>query len=374
MKRFVKSATFEKLDVVNVMKDITANLKRLLPTRCRYFTNPQYTELKVIHCPDKAALANAVKKLLTELGYTVFDTPREEYDMAAVNGNAFCAIWVDDVKWDDYCVIDLNCDHGNVIFEDWYDESVVANTQIKASSDRELPAGYLKTTKFSTPSIKTDDQRNALEALEIAISEKFKQFDDFMNRQAYLTSETSWTGKIREYIEGYLITLEGTRSGFQAFVQGDKVIRKPRLLSKCRGEYDVDGNEGQVYWMSRNKIKPEDLLVEAGRRIYDAITSHESSCSFDFAHDGYYKASDIDRAVNIACDAANVVLLGTDYREVDYSQYHEYDDVVVSQCGFDFEWSSNAPYVAEVIEDTLAKELQAISCELIGIDFYSRED
>ena len=34
--------------------------------------------------------------------------------------------------------------------------------------------GYLQTTKFTTPSIKTDDQRNALEAFEIAVIEKQK--------------------------------------------------------------------------------------------------------------------------------------------------------------------------------------------------------
>ena len=60
----------------------------------------------------------------------------------------------------------------------------------------QMPAGYLKTTRITTPSIKTDDQRNALEALEIAISEKFAQFDAFMSRQTYLTSAGSWRGVI----------------------------------------------------------------------------------------------------------------------------------------------------------------------------------
>lgn len=40
-----------------------------------------------------------------------------------------------------------------------------------------LPDGYLRTTKFTSPSIRTDDQRNALEALEIAITDKFDEFD-----------------------------------------------------------------------------------------------------------------------------------------------------------------------------------------------------
>lgn len=117
----------------------------------------------------------------------------------------------------------------------------------------EMPAGYLKTTRITTPSIKTDDQRNALEALEIAISEKFAQFDAFMNRQTYLTSAGSWRGVIEVYPSGYYINLEGTRSGFQAFVSGDRVIRKPRILGEMEGYYEVEGDNGQVYYMSRRR-------------------------------------------------------------------------------------------------------------------------
>lgn len=115
----------------------------------------------------------------------------------------------------------------------------------------EMPAGYLKTTRINCPSIKTDDQMNALEALEIAIAAKFDQFDKFMDRQYYLTSGGSWRGTIEVYPEGYYINLEGTRSGFQAFVSGDSVIRRPRRLSKMEGYYDIDGDNGQVYNMSQ---------------------------------------------------------------------------------------------------------------------------
>ena len=118
---------------------------------------------------------------------------------------------------------------------------------------REMPDGYLRTTKFTAPSIKSDDQRNALEAFELAVSQKFKQFDDFMNRQAALTSDPSWTGVIEEYPEGYLIKLEGTRSGFTAFVDGDTVVRKPIKLSPMVGYYNASGNSGTVQWMSRRK-------------------------------------------------------------------------------------------------------------------------
>ena len=117
----------------------------------------------------------------------------------------------------------------------------------------EIPNGYLTTTRFTTPSIKTDDQRNALEALEIAITEKFKQFDTMCDIQFHLTSEASWTGTIDEYPEGYYILISVTRAGFQAFVEGDHVIRKPRNLSQKIGTYDIEGHNGRVEYMSRRK-------------------------------------------------------------------------------------------------------------------------
>lgn len=117
----------------------------------------------------------------------------------------------------------------------------------------EMPAGYLKTNSINCPSIRTADQMNALEALEIAIAGKFDQFDKFMDRQIYLTSAGSWSGRIEVYPSGYYINLEGTRSGFQAFVSGDNVIRKPRTLNNMEGYYDVNGDNGQVYWMSQRR-------------------------------------------------------------------------------------------------------------------------
>ena len=115
----------------------------------------------------------------------------------------------------------------------------------------EIPYGYLRTTKFTTPSIKADDQRNALEALEIAIAEKFNQFDKMNEITIHLTSDSFWQGVIEEYEEGYYIKLSATRSGFQAFVQGDSVIRKPRNLGDRIAYYNVEGNRGTVELMSR---------------------------------------------------------------------------------------------------------------------------
>ena len=72
-----------------------------------------------------------------------------------------------------------------------------------------------------------------------------------MERQFALTSDTSWSGVIEEYPEGYYIKLEGTRSGFQAFVQRDNVVRKPVKLDKDSlvANYIVEGNAGTVYYM-----------------------------------------------------------------------------------------------------------------------------
>lgn len=122
-------------------------------------------------------------------------------------------------------------------------------------SSTEMPEGYLGTTKFTARNIETDDQRNALEALEIAISEKFKQFDSMIAVQFGLTSGSSWEGTIDEYPEGYYIQLTATRSSFNAFVSGDSVIRKPRNLSDKIGSYLVSGDAGTVYYMSKRKSK-----------------------------------------------------------------------------------------------------------------------
>lgn len=116
-----------------------------------------------------------------------------------------------------------------------------------------MPDGYLTTTRLNAPFIRTDGQRNALEALEIAILQKFKQFDSMCDIQFHLTSAPTWSGIIDEYDEGYYIQLEATRSSFQAFVQNDTVIRKPRNLSNEVTRYRVHGVEGQVTHMTSGK-------------------------------------------------------------------------------------------------------------------------
>ena len=114
-------------------------------------------------------------------------------------------------------------------------------TSVKSST---LPDGYLRTTRFNSRI--NEEDYNVLEAIEIAITEKWDQWDKFMERQIYLTSDNSWNGVVDEYPEGYYIILEGTRSGFNAFVQGDRVIRKPVKLSERIKTYNVSGDGGHV--------------------------------------------------------------------------------------------------------------------------------
>ena len=118
---------------------------------------------------------------------------------------------------------------------------------IKAS---ELPAGYLQTTRFNS----RINDNNVLEAIEIAIAEKFYQWEKTMDRQFYLTSGTGWQGTVTAYPEGYYIQIDVTRGGFQAFVEGDHVIRKPRVLSDPIGTYSISGDKGHVQYVS--KLRP----------------------------------------------------------------------------------------------------------------------
>lgn len=119
----------------------------------------------------------------------------------------------------------------------------------RAIKSSELPSGYLTTTRFNS----RINDNNVLEAIELAISEKFPQFDAMMDRQLYLTSGTGWTGTVTEYPEGYYIKLEATRSEFVAFVSGDHVIRKPSNLKDPIGEYIVSGDKGHVEFISSKR-------------------------------------------------------------------------------------------------------------------------
>ena len=151
----------------------------------------------------------------------------------------------------------------------------------------ELPGGYLKTNQFNS---RINDNNNVLEAIEIAIASKFDQFGKMIDRQMYLTSGTSWEGKVTEYPEGYYIQLEATRSSFQAFVSGDSVIRKPMKLSAPVGQYDVSGDAGHVQWISpmkpvKIKLKPwsaaEQLRAQQiSEKVYPYLVSQFYDTTF----------------------------------------------------------------------------------------------
>lgn len=115
---------------------------------------------------------------------------------------------------------------------------------IHASED--MPEGYLQTTRFNSNMPDSAGARNVLEAIEIAVMDRYKQFNDMCQRTYLLTSDCGWSGTVDEYPEGYYIQIEGTRAAFSAFVSGDRVIRKPRLLSDKIKTWNVAGNEGHI--------------------------------------------------------------------------------------------------------------------------------
>lgn len=143
---------------------------------------------------------------------------------------------------------------------------------IKAS---ELPAGYLQTTRFNS----RINDNNVLEAVEIAIAEKFDQWEKTMDRQFYLTSGTGWQGTVTAYPEGYYIQIDVTRGGFQAFVEGDHVIRKPRVLSDPIGTYSISGDKGHVQYVS--KLHPSKEVTTQRMHDLDHYTSVGNMPSVD---------------------------------------------------------------------------------------------
>ena len=124
----------------------------------------------------------------------------------------------------------------------------------------ELPAGYLKTNRFNS---KIADN-NVLQAIEIAISQKFDSFEEFCDRQLHFTSDSAWTGTVTQYeLQGYYIQLEATRAQFVAFVdETGNVIRKPRNLDpkSIIGEWDVSGNRGHIEFVSSNRLERKKKL------------------------------------------------------------------------------------------------------------------
>lgn len=97
-----------------------------------------------------------------------------------------------------------------------------------------------------------------------------------------------------------------------------------------------------------------------------------SQVSFDFSHDGYYNATDVQNAVEIALSHLVTEVLGVGFESVDYSGYPEYAGVSVSQCNVDFSYFGD--YDIRRIEDNISAELADCGYELVGIDFQSMNE
>ena len=256
MKRVIKASSFKPINRTYFVDDLVDALKQLLPKNC-YPTYTYRSEIEISKLPTKKKFETAVVKACYELGYTPYDYSYESDVIAAVKGDAYAKLFLFYDSFDKTGYINVHCDTGNVILEDWYQDGniIQATTKVTAAEVKEIPPGYLKTSKFTAPSIKTWDQQNAAEAFDLAVTQKFAQFDKMMDIQMHLTSDTGWTGKIDEYEQGYYVQLEATRSSFNAFVSGDSVIRKPRDPGEKIGTYDVSGNAGAIYFMSRRKTR-----------------------------------------------------------------------------------------------------------------------
>lgn len=250
MKRVINSSSFKKISALDFCIELFNAMKQMMPKNCYpRFEHRKGEGISFEHVPSENMLRNRLMKALNELGYDAYTVDNGDFNIAAVNdSDAYVKLHVFADHGEGY--IGIDADNGHASIEDWYEDLLQS-----VNSNTEMPAGFLKTSRFTAPSITTDEQRNALEALELAISQKYKQFDSMLDRQMYLTSDTAWTGTIDVYDEGYYIDLLATRASFAAFVQGDKVIRKPRNLSPMRGWFSVEGNAGTVYYMSKIRTK-----------------------------------------------------------------------------------------------------------------------
>lgn len=96
-----------------------------------------------------------------------------------------------------------------------------------------------------------------------------------------------------------------------------------------------------------------------------AADANTSTVSFDFIHDGDYDEHGIIDAVMDILRSYGTNPLGGSIEEVDYSDYPEYANEMVSQCNVDFEWEDD--YDADAIEDEIGIALMPL--EVIGVQF-----
>lgn len=109
-------------------KELTAKLKKLLPKTCWPKLNPQHNQIIIENPKQVNDLMGVTSKALESLGYKVYDigdVDEEGYDISAVRGEAFAKLGFD---IGDYFnngplgYIDIKFDNGNVLFEDWYED------------------------------------------------------------------------------------------------------------------------------------------------------------------------------------------------------------------------------------------------------------
>lgn len=97
-------------------------------------------------------------------------------------------------------------------------------------------------------SLKTQEQFNIAEVIEICMMEKEAQFIKFLERTNHFTSDMGWTGNITEYEQGFYLDLCATQCTFKCFLDNtNNVIRKPNniKLDKIRC-YTVSGNNTEI--------------------------------------------------------------------------------------------------------------------------------
>lgn len=112
------------------------------------------------------------------------------------------------------------------------------------------------------------------------------------------------------------------------------------------------------------------IANEAYKNLNSATqTINTSAYSFDFIHDDDYDAKAIEDAIVDVLVAEGVTPLGGSFESVDYSDYPEYRDALISQCNYDFEWTDD--YDEYAIDNGVVAALDALGYKVIGSDFYS---
>lgn len=82
--------------------------------------------------------------------------------------------------------------------------------------------------------------------LKIGIQQKNEQFEKFLDRIFYLTSDMQWSGEAITSKEGIYFTLENARSKFQVFVNcHGQVERKPKNLTNTT-RYSIQGYKREI--------------------------------------------------------------------------------------------------------------------------------